>query len=221
MREKRRKIPLEVILATPVSEYRKRHGKQVFAARLCKQGKLEQAQSYCAKNGLPFPPFSDKTLGTPSVVAPCVEPSPLETVTGGSALAALGATADPLSDGAREAGPVAREEATPQEVATGDIAPSEPISGASHATRGEPEGGVRKGQEPHETATPVVPRRKAKVWAFCINPKLIRVKFVDGEREFGSMWATRGGFRLNDIITVERERGEGANAIWEEVKGRA
>jgi hypothetical protein len=30
------------------------------------------------------------------------------------------------------------------------------------------------------------------------------------------MWATRGGFRLNEVIEVVKERGEGVNAIWEE-----
>jgi hypothetical protein len=209
MREKRRKIPLEVILATPVSEHRKRHGKQVFAARLCKQGKLEQAQAYCAKNGLPFPPFSEKTLGMTTFTE-----GDRVTMPDGTTAVCVGMT-KPLSDGAREAGPVVREDVIPREVATGDIAPSESLSGVSHAIQGEPEGGVR--YAPHETAAPA--SRKATVWAFCPNPRLVKIKFDDAENEFASLWATRP-FRLKDHLSVEVERGSGPNAIWQEVKRR-
>jgi hypothetical protein len=182
MRIKRRKIPLDVILATPVSEARRKHGMQVYAARLCHRGQYDKAKEYCAKNNLSWPPFSGV----------------------------------PLSDGAREAGPVVREEATPQEVAIiGETAPSEHIgAGGGCGAAGEPQTGECNALEPHESPPPA--QRRARVWAFCVNPKLVRIRFEDGDKELASMWLTRGGFRLNEIIEVVKERGEGPNAIWEE-----
>lgn len=209
MREKRRKIPLEVILSTPVSEYRKRHGKQVFAARLCKQGKLEEAQAYCAKNGLPFPPFSEKTLGTGVAQMPYVEARKA------TEAFIVDDMVQSLSDGAREAGPVVGKDVIPQELATGDKAPSESTSGVSHATQGEPVGGVQ-GIEPHETAAPAF--RTARVWSKVPNPRLLKIRFEDGAQEFASMWKGRRGYRLNDTIKVELESGTGENAIWQEVR---
>jgi hypothetical protein len=220
MREKRRKIPLDVILATPVSEARRIHGQKLFAARLCRHGRYDEAKAFCAKNGLPFPPFTGVPSGPTSAVSvaqmPYVEArKQAEEFVAADLVEIIGS----LSDGAREAGPVVREEAKPPELAScGDIAPSEPLAGAAHGSAGEPQPSVRQGnKELHETGAPASPvTRKAIIWAFCPNPKLLRIKFKDGEQEFGSMWATRGGFRLNEVIEVVKERGEGVNAIWEE-----
>lgn len=224
MREKRRKIPLDVILATPVSEARRKHGMQVYASRLCHRGQYNKAKEYCAKNNLNWPPFTGVPISTGEVLAKLVE--------------------QPISDGAREAGPVVREEEKPQEVAScGDVAPSDPpflpgrsatpdvaqktgsvgtggesLAGVTSGAAGEPPtGNVRSEVEPHESRTPA-PSRKARIWAFCANPKLIRIKFEDGAKEFGSLWASRPSFRRNDIIDVEVERGTGAGAIWQEVR---
>lgn len=185
MRIKRAKIPLDVILATPVSEHRKRHGKQVFATRLCKNSKFDEALAYCVKNNLDWPPFS-------------------------------GVPAKPISDGAHEAGPVAREEATPPELVTsGVIAPSEPppSAGIENGGPGEPVTGVRS-YVPHETSVPAV--RRAKIWSGCPNPRLVRIKFEDGDKEFASLWVSRGSFKINEPIDVVHERGTGENAIWQE-----
>jgi hypothetical protein len=196
MREKRRKIPLDVILATPVSEARRKHGMQVYAARLCHRGQYDKAKEYCVKNHLPWPPFTGVPISTGEVLAKLVE--------------------QPCSDGVREAGPVVREEATPQEVAIiGETAPSEHIgAGGGCGAAGEPQTGECNALEPHESPPPA--QRRARVWAFCVNPKLVRIRFEDGDKELASMWLTRGGFRLNEIIEVVKERGEGPNAIWEE-----
>jgi hypothetical protein len=217
MREKRRKIPLDVILATPVSEARRKHGMQVYAARLCHRGQYDKAKEYCTKNNLSWPPFSGVPTSSPEAVS--LMQSPPAMATGGSGQP-RSASGEPLSDGAREAGPVAREEVKPQEVASiGVLAPSEPIAGVASGAAGEPPTGVRQsaGIGPHESRAPASPpSRRAVIWCFCPNPKLIRIKFQDGAQEFGSLWATRGGFRLNEVLTVELERGEGVNAIWEE-----
>lgn len=61
--------------------------------------------------------------------------------------------------------------------------------------------------------------RKAKVWNFCVNPKLANIKFLDGAEEVGSMWRQRVGLRFNEFVEVELERGEvGKNAIYQEVR---
>lgn len=94
--------------------------------------------------------------------------------------------------------------------------PTIPISLEAHGVRGEPATG--SGIQPFETGAPAIMLlRKAKVWAFLPNPKLVKIRFEDGQKEFGSIWNTRA-FRLNDVVQVRLERGNGSSAIYEEVR---
>ncbi len=50
------------------------HGRRAYASRLCAEGKFDLAKEYCAKKGLEWPPFADKsvaiTLDNSAPVAP-------------------------------------------------------------------------------------------------------------------------------------------------------
>lgn len=179
------------------SEKQVRHGRMVFAARLCKQGKHEQAKNYCTKMGLPYPPFSDGVL-------PPVSPPP---------------SVEPLV-----AGPQAREKPTVEAGQTDGGPATLGVAGEANAARGEPESA--EAQPTVETGSPAAPVtpvpepqrpgvKRATVEGFCLNKRLLNIKLEDGE--WSSMWKDRQAYRLGEEVEVVLERGTaGVNSIYVE-----
>lgn len=197
------------------SEKQVRHGRMVFAARLCKQGKYEAAKNYCTKMGLPYPPFSDGVL-------PPVAPPP---------------SVEPLVAGPQAEKPTVEAGQTDGGPATSMLA------GEAHATQGELAGAAAQpavetgspaapvswadvqqvidelGLSSRPESAPVPPLRpgvkRAVVEGFCLNKRLLRIKLEDGEQ--ASMWKDRQAYRLGEEVEVLLERGTpGINALYVE-----
>jgi hypothetical protein len=167
------------------------HGKLLYADRLCKNGDLAKAKEYCDKHGLPFPPFNDKLHKNTPNHAEAPPPPVTEEDSSGKSHAAQREADEGFSVQTEECSG-AGAECSPIETALPEVPPAPPA--------------------------PAPNTRKCRVTHFCPNPKLMGIRFTDNG-ENAAAWITRVGFKINDTLTVELERGTpGINAIYAEVK---
>lgn len=183
---------------TEAEERRIQRGRELFATRLCRQGRINKAKEYCQKMGLVWPPFG-------SNIAP--ELAPEKHFASGTALPTT-----PDEGVAVGAGPAAPDASTP--TASVDV--------TAHAGQGDPaQEGAHTLVETRRDASAVVRKRpgviRATVRGYCVNTKLIDIDLENGER--ASLWKDRRNYQLGDVLEVVVERGTpGLNAIYEEVK---
>ncbi len=208
---------------------RQRIGKSMFAARMCRWGRIGEAKAYCEKEGLQWPPFGNAKFLQGGFAGPQkAPPLPEQTLTPEQAHALLSHIAGikpnpqvvsitPLSGVGEPPSP------RPPTLESGSAspAPEPPPSAVDHGTQGDPAAGLV--YVPHEiVAAESLPdpkpsgTRKAKIHHFCVNPRVAGIVFVDGNKEPGTLALTRA-FRLNEEIDVLPEPGSN---IYAELRKR-
>jgi hypothetical protein len=193
-------------LAGGTNDRERAHGALLYASRLCRQGKFDEAVDYCKKAGIAYPP------GAPEEISVATESrSPAE---------GHGEQGEPATGSG-----VATMAGLPIETAPQAPSSLQDSFGGLASCAG---GGASKDSDtvaaPSTTGENPVPpttqekEYKALIFGSCINNRLMKIQLVDTGK-MATMIKIRKNYGRNDIVNVTHVEGEigSDNATYKEI----